>query len=209
MNLFIHTMSSKAKSDSKTKMDDGSNSYSDLDISRENNHVYFYSEVSRHSIYKLITSLHEARDYSILTSMKLNIDEIPIYLHINSNGGFIFAANSVIDLIINSNVPIYSIVEGACASAATLISIVCKKRYIRPNSHMLVHQLSGCATGKMSEIDDEHANLTKLTNRMKDIYLEYTKMSKKTLTVLMKQDIWLDSDESIRNGLVDELWTKF
>jgi ATP-dependent protease ClpP protease subunit len=74
---------------------------------------------------------------------------------------------------------------------------------------MLVHQLSGCATGKMSEIDDEHANLTKLTNRMKDIYLEYTKMSKKTLTVLMKQDIWLDSDESIRNGLVDELWTKF
>jgi ATP-dependent protease ClpP protease subunit len=141
--------------------------------------------------------------------MKLNIDEIPIYLHINSNGGFIFAANSVVDLIMNSNVPIYSIVEGACASAATLISIVCQKRYIRPNSYMLVHQLSGCASGKMSEIDDEHANLTKLTNRTKDIYLEYTKMSKKTLTAMMKQDIWLDSDESIRHGLADELWTKF
>ena len=209
MKLFINIMNGKAKSDSKTKMDDSSDSYNDLDISRENNHVYFYSEVSRHSIYKLITCLHEARDYAVLTSMKLNIDEIPIYLHINSNGGFIFAANSAVDLIMNSNVPIYSIVEGACASAATLISIVCKKRYIRPNSYMLVHQLSGCASGKMSEIDDEHANLTKLTNRTKDIYLEYTKMSKKTLSAMMKQDVWLDSDESIRHGLADELWTKF
>jgi len=202
-------MSSKTKSDSKTKMDDDSNSYDGLDISRENNHVYFYSEVTRHSIYKLITCLHEARDYSVLTSMKLNIGEIPIYLHINSNGGFIFAANSVVDLIANSNVPIYSIVEGACASAATLISIVCKKRYIRPNSHMLVHQLSGHASGKMSEIDDEYANLTKLTNQTKDIYLEHTKMSKKTLSAMMKQDLWLDSSESIRHGLADELWTKF
>lgn len=193
-----------------SKMDDGgSNLDEDLDISRENNHVYFYSEVTRHSIYKLVTCLHEARDYSVLTSMKLNIDEIPIYLHINSNGGFIFAANSVVDLILNSNVPIYSIVEGACASAATLISIVCKKRYIRPNSHMLVHQLSGYAVGKMSEIDDEHVNLTKLTNRTKDIYLKHTKISKKTLTALMKQDLWLDSSESIRHGLADELWTQF
>lgn len=202
-------MSNKAKSDNKTKMDDSSDSYNYLDIYCENNHVYFYSEVTKHSIYKLITSLHEARDYSVLTSMKLNIDEIPIYLHINSNGGFVFAANSVIDLIMNSNVPIYSIIEGACASAATLISIVCKKRYIRPNSHMLVHQLSGCASGKMSEIDDEQANLTKLSKRMNDIYLEHTKMSKKTLYAMMKQDIWLDSSESIRHGLADELWTKF
>jgi len=183
--------------------------YDDLDISRENNHVYFYSDVNTHSIYKLMTCLHEARDYSVLTSMKLNIDEIPIYIHIHSNGGFIFAANSIIDLIINSNIPIYSIVDGACASAATLISIVCHKRYIRKSAHMLVHQLSCVLGGKMSEIDDEHTNLIKLTKRMNDVYLEHTKMSKKTLTALMKQDLWLDSSECIKHGLADELWTKF
>jgi ATP-dependent protease ClpP protease subunit len=195
-------MSKKTKSDSDSVV-------SEYDISCENNHVYFYCDVTRSSIYKLITCLHEARDYSIITSMKLNIDEIPIYLHINSNGGFIFAANSVIDLIINSNVPIYSIIDGACASAATLISIVCSKRYIRKHSHMLVHQLSSVLGGKMSEIDDEHANLTKLNDQMKSIYLEHTKMNKKTLTALMKQDLWLKSDECIRYGLADELWTKF
>jgi ATP-dependent Clp protease protease subunit len=156
-----------------------------------------------------MTCIHEARDYSVITSMKLNIEEIPIYLHINSNGGFIFAANSIVDLIINSNVPIYSIIEGACASAATLISIVCNKRYIRKHSHMLVHQLSSVVIGKMNEIDDEHANLTKLTEQMKNIYLEHTKMNNKTLTALMKKDLWLDSNECLRHGLADELWTKF
>lgn len=186
-----------------------SKSDDEYDISRENNHVYFYCDVTRSSVYRLMTCLHEARDYSVITSMKLNIGEIPIYLHINSNGGFIFAANSVIDLIINSNVPIYSIIDGACASAATLISIVCHKRYIRKHSHMLVHQLSSVLGGKMSEIDDEHANLTKLTDQMKSVYLEHTKMNKKTLTALMKQDLWLNSDECIRYGLADELWTKF
>ena len=194
MNLFIlYTMSKK------------DSSY-DLDISSENNHVYFYSEVNDHSVYRLMTCLHEARDYSVITAMKLNIDEIPIYLHIKSNGGFIFAANSIIDLIIHSNVPIYSIIDGSCASAATLISIVCKKRYIRPHSHMLVHQLSGSAVGKL---DDEHTNLTKLMKQMKNVYLKHTNMSKKTLISMMKQDIWLNSEESIRHGLADELWTKF
>ena len=190
-------------------MNQSDSSEEDLDISRDGNHVYFYSEVNRHSIYKLITCLHEAREYSVLTSMKLNIDEIPIYIHINSNGGFIFAANAVLGLIIHSNVPIYSIIDGACASAATLISIVCKKRYIRPLSHMLVHQLSSVLIGKMSEIDDEHANLEKLSEQMKNVYLEHTKMSKKTLTALMKQDLWLDSGECIKHGLADELWNKF
>jgi len=196
-------MSKKSKSDS----DDG-DCYK-FDISCENNHVYFYCDVTRSSVYKLMTCIHEARDYSVITSMKLNIEEIPIYLHINSNGGFIFAANSIVDLIINSNVPIYSIIEGACASAATLISIVCNKRYIRKHSHMLVHQLSSVVIGKMNEIDDEHANLTKLTEQMKNIYLEHTKMNNKTLTALMKKDLWLDSNECLRHGLADELWTKF
>ena len=183
-----------------------STSEENLDISCDHNHVYFYCDVNRHSIYKLITCLHEARDFSVLTSMKLNIDEIPIYLHINSNGGFVFAANAVLGLIIHSNIPIYSIIDGACASAATLISIVCKKRYIRPLSHMLVHQLSSVLGGKL---DDEQANLVKLSDQMKSVYLEHTKMSKKTLAALMKQDLWLDSDECIKHGLADELWTKF
>ena len=56
-----------------------------------------------------------------------------IYLHINV-WWKCFAALSTIDTIINSEVPIISIVEGCAASAATLISVVCQEKEIMPYS---------------------------------------------------------------------------
>jgi len=72
---------------SKNKDDDDDDDNSN--ISRENNHIYFYSEIDRNTIFKLIGFIiREAEEYCILNSYKLNVD-IPIYLHINSNGGII------------------------------------------------------------------------------------------------------------------------
>ena len=180
----------------------------EYDISRENNHVYFYSEVNRHTIYMLIGLLREAREYSAMTSMKLNIDEIPIYIHINSSGGFVTEAFAAMDIIQSCSVPIYSIVEGVAASAATLISVVCSKRFIRPNAQMLIHQLSSFVGGKMSEIEDELLNLSATMNKMKDIYSEHSSMTKKTINELLARDLWLDSRTAIKHGLVDEIWNK-
>lgn len=178
------------------------------DIIRENNHIYFYSEVNRHTIFKLVQYIREATEYSVVTSLKLSIDEIPIYLHINSNGGFLFSAFAAIDAIKSCPISIYSIIEGAVASAGTLISVVCKKRYIRPNAHMLIHQLSSSLGGKMNAIEDEFKNLTDISVMMKKLYTENSKLSKKVLADLLKQDIWLNSDKALEYGLVDELWDK-
>jgi ATP-dependent protease ClpP protease subunit len=143
-----------------------------------------------------------------MTAFRLNIDTIPIYLHINSRGGSILDAFAAIDYICNSRVPVYSIIEGSSASAGTLISVVCAKRYIRPTSYMLIHQLSSSLWGKMCEIEDEVQNLTDLMTRIRKIYMDRSKMPKKTLDNLLKRDIWLDAQTSIKHGLVDELWTK-
>jgi ATP-dependent Clp endopeptidase proteolytic subunit ClpP len=180
----------------------------DTKVERDNNHVYFYSEVNRESIYELCTLIKEAEEESILVSYKLNIDEIPIYLHISSFGGSIFAAFNAIDIINSCRVPIYSIIDGATASAGTLISIVCKKRFIRPNAHMLIHQLSSGCWGKMSEIEDEYNNLKSFMDKIKNFYVEKAKIPKKELTNLLNHDLWLDSAKCIDYGLVDEIWNK-
>lgn len=190
------------------KADDDDNDDDENDITRENNHIYFYSEVNRHTIFTLTKHIREATEYSVVTSLKLSIDEIPIYLHINSNGGFLFAAFAAIDVIQSCPVSIYSIIEGATASAGTLISVVCNKRYIRPNAHMLIHQLSSSLGGKMSAIEDEFKNLNDISDKMKKLYAENSKLSKKVLNELLKQDIWLNSDKVLEYGLVDELWEK-
>lgn len=175
-------------------------------IYRENNHIYFYTEIDRKSISNLIFFIREAEEYCIVTSLRLRIDELPIYLHIYSNGGYIHAAFAAIDVINSCKVPIYSIIEGATASAGTLISVVCKKRFIRPTAYMLIHQLSSEFWGKMSEITDEYKNLTNVMDKITKIYKKYSKLTPKKLEKLLKHDLWLDAKKSIKYGLADEIY---
>ena len=127
-------------------------------ITRENNHIYFHAEVDRDNIFELVEFIRKCELDNIINAHKLNLDEIPIYLHINSFGGSVFDAMTAIDVIQSCKVPIHTIIEGATASAGTLMSVVGKKRYMRPNAYMLIHQLSSGCWGKMSEIEDDFQN---------------------------------------------------
>jgi len=175
-------------------------------VKTEKNHIYFYTEVDRDSVQQLIEALRETEIYCIQLKRRLNLKKVPIYLHINSFGGCIFSAFNAIDYIKSCTVPIYTIIEGSTASAGTLISVFGKRRYIRPNAHMLIHQLSSGCWGKMSEIEDEYKNLKGLMVRIRSIYKNNTSMTKDVLRRLLKHDLWLDSDKSIKYGLVDRLW---
>lgn len=190
----------------KYEDDDEEDEHDEIKIYRELNHIYFYSEIDRNTISKLNILLREAEEYCVITSLKLRIDLVPIYLHIYSSGGYIHAAFSTIDVINSSKVPVYSIIEGATASAGTLISIVCKKRYIRPTAYMLIHQLTSEIWGKMDAIIDEYKNLSQLMKRITDIYSEYSLLTPTKLDKLLKHDLWLDAKKSIKYGLVDEIY---
>ena len=174
-------------------------------IERDANHIYFYSEVNRDAIYELISLINEIEEENKILSFKMKIDPIPIYLHISSYGGCVFSAFNVIDVIKSCEVPIYSIIEGCAASAGTLMSVVCDKRFIRPSSYMLIHQLSSGCWGKMCEIEDEVENLKDFMDRIKSIYMENTKIPKKELTELLKHDLWLNSSKCMKYALVDEI----
>lgn len=190
------------------KEEDTENSDTDDDskIYRENNHIYFYTEIDRNSISKLNMLIREAESYCIITSLKLTLESIPIYLHIYSNGGYIHSAFAAIDLIHSCKTPVYSVIEGATASAGTLISIACNKRYIRPTAYMLIHQLSGECWGKMNEIKDEYKNLTEMMERIMYMYETHTTLTNKKLKKLLKHDLWLNAKKSLKYGLVDELY---
>jgi len=174
----------------------------------ELNHIYFYSEVDRDSIRELIEGMREAEEYCLRTKRQMNLKKVPIYLHINSYGGCIFSALNAIDYIEACQVPVYTIIEGSTASAGTLISVCGKKRFIRPNAHMLIHQLSSECWGKMSEIEDEVSNLKALMVKLKSVYKDHTGIPKNELKRLLKHDLWLNAEQSMEYGLVDELWTQ-
>lgn len=177
----------------------------DGNVSSDDNHIYFYTEVTKKTVFELNKEVRYVTQKMKDVGEKYSIDPPPIYLHINSYGGSIFAAMSSVDIIKYNKVPIYTIIEGAAASAATLMSVVGEKRYIRPNAHMLIHQLSTIFWGKMDEFDDEMKNLNKLMELIKGIYKEHTKVPMRKLNEILKHDIWWDSSQCLDNGLVDDV----
>ena len=134
-----------------------------------------------------------------------NIDPPPIHLHIQSQGGSLYHTLYIMDLIENMKTPVYTYVDGFAASAATLISVVGKKRYMTKNSLMLIHQLSGADSGKFYELQDQMSNMQILMNTINKIYLNKTKIDQETLLKLLQKDLWLDAKTCLAYGLVDEI----
>ena len=122
-------------------------------------------------------------------------------------GGYVTDAFSGVDAIISSEIPIYSIIEGYAASAATFLSVVCKKRFITKHSSVLIHQLSGGFWGTYEQMTDDIKNSRYLHKRIKKLYMEHTreKMKKENLDDLLKRDLMLSFKKCIKMGLVDQL----
>ena len=191
--------------DKKSKKDpfDGLSDTSSIETFK--NHIYFYCSVTKKTCLKLNTELKRIAQGIIDNGKNLLNKDKYIYLHINSFGGSVFSALSTIDTIINLPVPVVSIIEGAAASSATLISVVCDYRVIYPNSFMLIHQLSSSTWGKMDELEDEMQNLKQLMSKIKQIYKTKTKVDKNNLDEILKHDLWWDAKKCLNLGLVDKI----
>jgi len=176
---------------------------SNASVHSENNNIYFNDDITESSCFALKKELRQVdKKYK-------DLESVPIYLHLTTNGGDIHSALSVVDCINALTCSVYTVIDGFVASAGTLLSLAGEKRYIRQNAYALIHQLrSGGYWGKLEEIKDTYFNLNQIAKHITDYYLDKTKMTKKKLLELLKKDIILNTEECIKLGLVDEIYTK-
>ena len=175
-------------------------------IQEQSNDIYFYGSVTPETCFALRSKINEISERSKRFAIDYKTETFPIYLHIQSGGGSLFPVLYIIDLIKDNNIPIYTCVDGFAASAATLMSVVGSKRYMTKNSLMLIHQLSsGTDEGKYSEIKDQVQNMDSLMKIIINTYKENTNMTDNELFELLQKDIWLNSTECLKYGLVDEI----
>ena len=172
----------------------------------DNNELYFYNDVNTDSALVLNKTLSDLTRQLLITQITFDLKETPhIKLHINSDGGEVFGALSIIDRIQSSKVPIHSYAEGLVASASTLISVSCHKRYIRRNTILLIHQVRSWFEGTYDDFNDEKQNMDLIMKIVKDVYLKHTKFTEEELNTLLKRDIYLNAEDAIKYGLADEI----
>ncbi len=132
-------------------------------------------------------------------------DEISIY--INSPGGSITSGMAIFDTMNYVKSPISTICIGMAASMASVILASGKKgkRYILPNSEVMIHQPLGGVNGQATEIKIVADRILYLRNKLNKILADKTNQNIKKIEEDTERDYYLNAKEAKEYGLVDKV----
>lgn len=182
------------------------------EIYREDNHIYFRTDVTVENCDMLLQLVREfEEDIKILRSQPyIDTDTFvlpPLYIHITTYGGDLYAAFMTYDNLKLIKNKIITVAEGYVASAGTVISLGGQERKIQKNALMMIHQLRTIIGGKFNEIEEDFKNSKLDMARLINLYHSELngKMSKKQIKEALEHDIWWDAKTCVNNGLCDSI----
>jgi ATP-dependent Clp protease protease subunit len=135
-----------------------------------------------------------------------------IHFYINSPGGAITAGLAIYDTMryLRCDVATYCVGQAASMGAVLFAGGSDGKRFILPNSRVLLHQplLSGVLTGPATDLEIEAKEILRLRTRLYDILAEHSGKDAKQVEKDCDRNLWLEADESIKYGLADKILEK-
>ena len=128
--------------------------------------LYLMGEISLESVLPVIQSIHEINreDYNTPVDARE-----PINLYINSIGGDVIAAFTLISVMESSVTPINTHAVGEVLSAALLIFIVGDRRIAYKHSTFMYHSVSAVHAGDSKHIDVQYAYTKNIQERIEEI----------------------------------------
>lgn len=130
-----------------------------------------------------------------------------IKLYINTPGGSVTAGLAIYDTIQHVKSPVSTICVGIAASmGAVLLAAGQKgKRFVLPNSEVLLHQVMGGAEGQASEIEITAKHIIQIKTKINKILAKHTGQKLEKIEKDTDRDFWLSSQEAKDYGLIDEI----
>lgn len=166
------------------------------------NKVYLFGEVSDSSSSEVVKKLFDLDDSD-------DVEEIEML--INSEGGVVSGALSIIHAMKSISKPVRTIVTGCAYSCASLIAINGDYRECVPYSMYMIHstsyeELYSMNPGKLSVLGNQ---LTYLNNMQIDMFSKLTKIDIFSLkeSINSGMELYLTSEQALSDGLVDKVCT--
>ena len=129
----------------------------------------------------------------------------PIMLYIDSPGGDVTGALVLCHIIMMSKTPIYTVNMCACFSASGVILSCGHKRYALKGSSVLIHSGSTYLGGTREQADSAKKFVDKSGKKFNDILFKNTKIDQKTYRSKAPKDWFLDDEECLKYGVIDEI----
>ena len=132
-----------------------------------------------------------------------------VNLYVNSPGGSVSAGLAVYDTMqfIRPDVNTYCVGMAASMGAVLLTGGTKGKRFVLPNSRVLIHQplITGVLTGPATELDIEAREIIRLRKRLYEILAGDTGQDVEAIERDCDRNKWLDASEAIEYGCADKV----
>lgn len=169
-----------------------------------------YSRLLKDRIIFLGTQIDDATANTIIAQL-LFLEAIDpdkdIYIYINSPGGSVSSTIAIYDTIQYIRSDVSTICIGMAASGAALIlaSGAKGKRFVLPNSRIMVHQPLGGAQGQVTDIEIQTRELKRIKDTINKILTHHTGQEFGKVEKDTDRDFYMTAQESKEYGLVDEV----
>ena len=135
--------------------------------------------------------------------------EQDIHVYVNSPGGSVSAGLAIYDTMqfIRPKVATYCIGMAASMGSILLMGGAAGKRYVLPNSKVLLHQplLGGVRQGQASDLAIEAKEMLKTRDRLYKIIQNHTGQDIEKIKHDCERDYWLDAEEAVEYGCADRV----
>ena len=132
-----------------------------------------------------------------------------INMYINCPGGGISAGLAVYDTMrfIRCGVATYCVGMAASMGAVLLAGGARGKRFVLPNSRVLIHQplIRGVLTGPATELDIEAREIIRLRKRLYELLAADTGQTVEAIEHDCDRNKWLNAQEAVDYGCVDNI----
>ena len=133
-----------------------------------------------------------------------------INIYINSPGGSVTAGLAIYDTMQFLTCDVNTYCMGMAASMGSLL--LCAgtkgKRFILPNSHVMIHQVSGGAQGTASDVERTIEFMYSLKGKLNGILAKHTGKDIKQVESDCERDYYMTADEACKYGIVDKVLTQ-
>ena len=168
--------------------------------SKKRRELYLHGEVEYCSIQELIDAILE---YNREDCDKDPSERKPIWLHIYSQGGDVVAGNALIDVMLQSKTPVYTVNDALAASMAGLIFLAGRKRYSMERATIMLHDGSLGISGDVSKVMDYIGYQNKWESKMRNFVLSHSKLTEEEYDKQSRADWYLLPDFAKEKGIVD------
>jgi len=130
-----------------------------------------------------------------------------IIMYVNTPGGVVYSGLAIYDTMQYVKPDISMICVGVAASmGAVLLTAGTKgKRYMLPNSQVLLHQVMGGAEGQAVDVDIAARQIIKIKDKLNQILAKHTGQDIKKIEKDTDRDFYMSAEESKEYGLVDKI----